>query len=412
MRTNLTSVDYAGRGKVVIGHPYIGRGGSESTLMWLIEGLKRDFDVTVVTTSGWDLPALNAFYGTHVGVNEVTLRIAPVPFLIRSRNAAALRGSCYQRYARQIAGEYDIRLSAYNMTDWGLPAIHFIADFSWNREIRDRLHPPSLGLIYRKSLLRWAYLKISAAYEKPSGRDLLRDDLLIANSRWTETLVQEHCGIKCAAVVYPPVCSDFPAVPWKQKEQAFVMIGRIAPEKQIEKAIAILGSVRRRGYLVRLHLCGQIENDLYGKRIEQLCQENSGWIVLEGRVSGTKKADILSRCRFGIHACAADAFGISVAEMVKAGAIVFAPNNGGQTEILDSPALLFETVDDAADKICAVLASSEKQSALCAHLREKAALFSAEIFVDSSIAVVKSSLNRQFRMGEAITGFSRLTQKP
>ena len=103
--------------------------------MWLIEALKHDFDVTVVTTGGWNLASLNDYYGTWVKENEVTVRIASVPFLLQSLNAAALLGGCYQCFARQIAAEYDVRISAYNMTDWGLPAFHFIADFSWHREI-------------------------------------------------------------------------------------------------------------------------------------------------------------------------------------------------------------------------------------------------------------------------------------
>ncbi len=111
----------------------MGRGGSESNVMWLIEALKRDCDVTVVTTGGWDLAALNKFYGTQVREDEVKVRIAPVPILARNMTAVALRGSCYQRFALQIADQYDVRISAYNATDWGLPAVHFIADFCWHR---------------------------------------------------------------------------------------------------------------------------------------------------------------------------------------------------------------------------------------------------------------------------------------
>jgi hypothetical protein len=48
--------------------------------MWLIELLKRDFEVTVVTTGGWDLKALNSYYGTRIQENEVKVRIAPVPW--------------------------------------------------------------------------------------------------------------------------------------------------------------------------------------------------------------------------------------------------------------------------------------------------------------------------------------------
>ena len=369
------------RQKVVIGHPKLGYGGSESTLMWLIEALKRDFDVTVVTTGGWNLPALNGFYGTHIGEDEVKVRIAPVPFLARCLTVAAVRGACYQRFARQIAGEYDIRISAYNTTDWGLPAVHLIADFSWYREIRERLDPPSPGFIYRDSPLRNAYLRIAAAYGKPSARDVLRDDIVIANSRWSAAIVKQYCGVNCAAVLYPSVWTEFPQVPWEERELAFAMIGRIATEKQIERAIEILEAVRQRGHAIRLHLCGQIEDDLYGRRIARLCRERANWIVTEGRVSGAKKTEILTHCRFGIHARAAEPFGVSVAEMVKAGAIVFAPNDGGQAEILGHPGLLFSTIDEGVEKILNALESPSQQSALRSHLTHQAQLFSAQSFV-------------------------------
>ena len=370
--------------KVVIGHPRLGRGGSEARVMWLIEALKWDFDVTVVTTGGWDLEALNSFYGTQVGKDEVKVRIAPVPWLVRGLSAAALRGACFQRFARRIAGEYDVRISAYNPTDWGLPAVHFIADFSWHREIRDRLHPPSPGFVYRDTILRRAYLRIATSYGRPSGRDTLRDDPIIANSRWSANLMKQFCGVDCAAVVYPSVWTEFPNVPWDEKEQAFVMIGRIAPEKRIERAITILEAVRQQGHAIRLHLCGKIENDLYGRHIAQLCRERSDWIVPEGRVSGIRKAQILASCRFGIQACGAEGFGISVAEMIKAGAIVFASADGGQAEILRNPDLLFTAAEDAANKICAVLSTKEKHGTLRAHLAKRSKMFGAEEFMEAA----------------------------
>lgn len=380
------------RPKVVIGHPKLGFGGSESTVMWLIEALKRDFDVTVMTTGGWDLVELNRYYGTQVGENDVKVRIAPIPFPVRNLSAAALRGACYQRFARQIAGEYDVRISAYNPTDWGLPAVHFIADFSWHREIRERLHPPSPGFIYRKSPLRRAYLKIAKAYERPSGRDVLRDDLVIANSQWTAALIKQFCGVDCAAVVYPSVWTEFPEVPWEQKEQAFAMIGRIAPEKQVEQAIAILEAVRQRGHAIRLHLCGQIEDNLYGRRIARLCQKRADWIIPEGRVSGANKAQILAQCRFGIQTCGAEGFGISVAEMVKAGAIVFAPNDGGQAETLQHPDLLFSNINEAIEKILPVLENPSLQSALRTHLTHQAQRFSSQSFVREAQAIIAGVL--------------------
>ena len=374
----------------------MGRGGSEARVMWLIEALKRDFDVTVLTTRGWNRTELNSFYGTQVQENEVKVRIAPVPWLVRHLSVSALRGACYQRFARRIAGEYEVRISAYNPTDWGLPAIHFIADFSWHRKLRERLHPPSPGFLYRDTPLRRAYLGIASAIGSLSGRDVLRDDMVIANSLWTAATIKEYCGVDCAAVVYPSVWTEFPDIPWEDKEEAFVMIGRIAPEKQVERAIEILDAVRKCGHSIHFHLCGQIENDLYGRRVARLCQDHAGWIVPEGRVIGARKAQILAHCRFGIQTCGAEAFGISVAEMVKAGAIVFAPADGGQTEILDQPDLLFSTVNEAVEKILAVLENPSQQSAIRAHLARRSEIFNAERFMEAArVQVMRKPLNIQ-----------------
>lgn len=358
--------------------------------MRLIEVLKSEYDVTVATTGGWDLAELNAYYGTQIKENEVKVRIAPMPWPLRNLNVAALRGAWFQRFASRIACEYDLRISAYNPTDWGLPAIHFIADFSWHREFRERLDPVP-GFLYRDSIVRRVYLRIAAACGNPSGRDLLHDDVVIANSRWTADLIRQTWGAHCAAVIYPPVWSEFPEVPWEEKENAFVMIGRIAPEKRIEDAIAILEGVRARGHAIRLHLCGEIGSDDYGRKISQLCRERMDWIVVEGRVSGTRKSQILANCRFGIQTRRAEAFGISVAEMVKAGAIVFAPNNGGQVEILDHSSLLFADVNEAVEKIHDALSHVSFQSSLRMHLRRRADFFTRQTFVKEAPAVLSAT---------------------
>jgi glycosyltransferase involved in cell wall biosynthesis len=390
------------RPKVIIGHPMLGRGGSESFVMWLIEALKRDFDVTVVTTGGWNLATLNKFYGTEVAGDEVKVRIAPLPWPVRSRSVAALRGAAYQRFARRIASEYDVRISAYNLTDWGLPAIHFIVDFSWHKGIRDRIDPPSPGFVYKDSLLRKAYMGLASAIESPSGRDPLRDDQLIAVSDWIAQTVKRDCGIQCAAMFYPPVWSEFPAIAWEKKEDSFAMIGRISPEKQVETAISILSAVRHLGHPIKLHLCGQIEGDLYGRRVTGLCRENSDWIIPEGRVSGERKASILAHCRYGIQARSAEPFGISVAEMVKAGAIVFAPHDGGQAEIIANPDLLFASESDAIAKIHRVLQSPSLQSAMHASSLDKAQSFSTATFISSVRGFVKDFMEKGERPKDAI----------
>jgi hypothetical protein len=81
--------------------------------------------------------------------------------------------------------------------------------------------------------------------------------------------------------------------------------------------------------------------------------------------------------------------------MVKAGAIVFAPNHGGPTEIIRHPDLLFANVDDAVTKICVVLSSPDKQDSLRAHLAHCAERFGGDIFMKESLAAVTSSATLQ-----------------
>jgi glycosyltransferase involved in cell wall biosynthesis len=404
-KSDLDGINARGGGvrpKVVIGHPMLGLGGSEAVVMWLIEALKKKCDMTIATTSGWNRQKLNEFYGTQVEEDQIRVRVAPLPWPLRSRSVAALRGAVYQRFARRIAGEYDVRISAYNITDWGRPAIHFLADFSWNKQIRDRVDPPSSGLIYEDSLLRKAYLGLASAIELPSGRDPIHDDQLIANSRWTAETVRQNCDVQCAATIYPPVWSEFPDVAWEDKENSFVMIGRISPEKRIEKAISILSAVRSHGHSIKLHLCGHIEDDLYGHRIDALCRKNSEWIIPEGRVSGERKISILAGCRYGIQARSAEPFGISVAEMVKAGAIVFVPHDGGQAEIVENPDLLFTSESDAAAKIHRVLQSAPLQSALHISLKEKAQSFSKTSFISSVQEFLESFMRKSSLSANAV----------
>lgn len=371
---------YGRRPKVAIGHPMLGRGGSEGSLMWMIEALKQDCDVTVLTTKGWQLDEMNDFYGTAVRTNEVHIRRIPTP-LPDGVSAAALRGAIFQRFLRRVASEYDIRISAYNPSDWGLPAIHKMADFSWNYAIRRQYDTPAQGFAYQDTFLRRTYLGLCHMIDNPSGRNYLGQDLILANSHWVAEQLREYRNGKLVPVEYPPVWCKFPLVRWEAKEFAFVMIGRIAIEKRIEHAIAILAGVRARGHNLKLHLCGRFEHDSFSRMIRHLCDKHSDWIVTHGQVTGEEKLNILSSCRYGIHSCTREAFGISVAEMIKAGAVVFAPKTGGQVEILDHEQLLFASEADAVDKIDAVLRSDELQANLRNHLSVRAAKLSTESFM-------------------------------
>jgi len=368
---------------VGICHPLLGRGGSEAAALWAITELKQDYDVSLVTAGDVDLEGLNEFYGTALKASDFALRQALVPFFMRrNATAAALRRAYYQRFCRQVAPEFDLMISTYNFCDFGVPAIHFVADFTFDGELSGHWDARPRGLaalLYGNHPLRKAYLWLCRRIRRPSGRDFMTQDLTLANSRWTAGLLKERYGIE-AGVLYPPVAGEFPAIPFAEKEDGFVFIGRVAPEKRVERVVEILSRVRGLGHGVHLHLIGQIDGSPYGRMVRRLCAEQGDWIHAEGSKSGEAKWRLIAGHRYGINARLGEAFGISVAEQVKAGSIVFVPEEGGQAEIVGHPLLTYGSVGDAVGKVDRVLREGETRRALLDHLSKRADAFSIPSF--------------------------------
>jgi glycosyltransferase involved in cell wall biosynthesis len=381
-----------GKLKIGIAHPRIERGGSEARVMWSLEALKNDFDVSLITACGVEIDKLNRFYGTTVKESEFHVLPVSMPGLLRHSNVGdALRGAFFQRYCRKAACRFDAVVSAYNLCDFGIPAIHFIADFSWDENIRKEHDPKPCtvrGIFHRSRVFRKAYLSAVGAITQPSGRNLFGgEDLILANSLWSAGIMKEKYGID-VDVVYPPVQADFIADSSEEREVGFVCIGRISPEKRVERIIAILKKVRGRGHDIHLHVIGEADRTPYGRFVQGLCEQERDWVVLEGRQFGAAKNRLLTQHCFGIHGRSWEPFGISVAEMVKAGCIVWVPNGGGQVEIVDHPLLIYNSLEDAVFKIEYVLKRNEVQRELREHLANHLDRFSTARFVSAIREVV------------------------
>jgi glycosyltransferase involved in cell wall biosynthesis len=367
--------------------------------MWGAEALMQEFDVSIITTNAIDLGGLNSFYGTNISTQEVTIRRVPVPCMLsKERGAAAIRGALFQRAMRRIAHEYDVLISAYNLCDCGVPAIHLL-DLSWDEELRTRFSVPPTGIegmFHRIAPVRAMYLWLGRFFAQPSGRDLFAgDDLLLAYSAWIASLIERKHHVKCG-VLHPPVPGVFTDIPFNNRNRDFVCMGRISEEKRIERMLEILTKVRDRGHQARLRLVGGFGRDTYARKIETLVRGLS-WVALEGAVSEQRKAGILASSRYGIHGAEGEGFGIAIAEMVKAGCVTFAPAEGGSAEILDHEALLYRGNDDAVEKIIAVLSNEPLRWELSAHLRRQADKFSAEKFMSGLREAIERFIQQRKR---------------
>ena len=367
--------------RVAITHPRLGQGGSEARALWAIEALTGSYEVTLVTTVEVDFPSLNAYYGTHLSLGDAAVVRAPLPPLLRGTGRfAAFRGHLFQRFCQSIADRFDLMISTYNPVDFGVPGVQFIADFSFDDGIRRELDGTGRGLsrlVYGANPLRKLYLGLCSAIS-PAGPERWSDNLTVANSEWSRRIMDERFGVK-ARTVYPPVLGEFPEVGFEERENGFVCVGRLVPEKRIDVVIEVLRRVRQRGQDVHLHILGGGDS-VYVKYLQGLQAKNRDWVFLEGWVGGEKKARMITDHRFGISGRKDEPFGIAVAEMVKAGCIVFVPNGGGQVEIVDHASLVFDDDNEAVDKICRVLEDTSLQNDLTAHLAQGMDRFSVEAF--------------------------------
>jgi len=384
------------RPKIAIIHPrLIPGGGSEAKPMWMLETFKNDYDLYLITMGEVDLNILNEAYGTNLKPEEIKIISFPIPMLFK-RRFDALRGYKLARFCKDNASQFDLMISTYNTMDFGKRGIQCIADFSFDDKLRRAFHPELKGLdsfIYRASPLRTFYLKLG---KKLAGisKDNWKRNLTIANSLWTEKIMKDVHGIE-SRVIYPPVASKFPNIPWNNREFGFISLARLVPEKRIDRVIEILRRVRSMGWDIHFHILGRLDNSDYGAEIRKLCEKSGDWISLEGMVIGQKKLEFIVRHKFSISGRDSEPFGIAVVETAKAGCIVWVPNGGGQVEIVNHPSLIYDDLDDAVNKISRVLNNAAMQETLLAHLNNECRKFSTQIFQFEINDVVKNFLKHE-----------------
>ncbi len=385
------------KAKVAIVHPGMGFGGSEAPALWTIEALKRDYDVTLISMRDVGLERLNAYYGTSLAPGDFSHRRVRLPAGLRgTEKFAGLKGRFLLRHVRRAAPLFDVLISAYGPMDFGKPGIQMIADLSFVEEWRLDLNPSFRswkGWFYGKTLVRDVYLGVCDGVARVHS-EAWKQNLTLANSRWSARRLLEKYGIP-SQVVYPPVAVNFPAVPFSARDCGFVCLGRVAPEKCVHSVIAILQKVRERGHDVHLHILGGIDNSDYAHKVRRLAEQFREWVHLEGWVQGEQKVKLLTGHRFGIHARPNEPFGIAVAEMVRAGCLVFVPNEGGQVEIVNQPALTFQDEAEAVEKIHAVLASEAEAEKLRDRLHDACDAFSVTTFVKTMRSTVADFASRR-----------------
>jgi glycosyltransferase involved in cell wall biosynthesis len=351
-------------------------GGGAGVAAWMLEALRRDHDVTLLAHRPPTFAEVDRFFGTRLAEGGVAVELTRAP-RIPGLRLALLRQHHIFRAARRAAGRHDVVISNENETWIGRRCIQYV-HFPWGYLPRP---PIELRWYHQVPAALALYRRLARAI---SGfrTDLMKTNLTLANSHWTAGKLREWYGMSGVVVLPPPVIGAGTPSPWSERRSGFVMLGRLSREKRVESAVAVLQRVRAAGEPITLCLVGVPDDGPYLERLRPLL-DASPWVTRHDRVSRDDLSRILREHRYGIHAMVDEHFGMAVAEMARAGNIVFAHGSGGPREILGDPRLLFADEDDAATKILAVLRDEELQRELSRDLATRALPYSEEHFCET-----------------------------
>lgn len=395
--------DTAARKRVLLVQPSVQPpGGGNGVAAWMLHALQGDYDVSVLTLTPFDAESINRFYGTSIDSSRITpLQGLPRLYALLTKlktPLALLKSSLLFREMHRLGkaakgatpalgGGWDLVITANNEADLHRPGIQYVHYPAYMRP-----RPDVDRRSYHVNRLMDLYYELCDRLAGVTRGGVMRN-LSLVNSDWTGRLMSAWYGGTETVTLYPPVAGDFPAVPWEQRAVSFVCIGRISPEKELDRVLDILSAVRRRFPAVRLNIIGTSGPDGYTRHVLGRIAEEREWVTLHENISRAELVRLVASHRFGLHAMAAEHFGMGVAEMVRAGVVTWVRNGGGQVEIVgNDERLLYESNDEAIAKICAALADDAHALALRAQVLAQRDRFSEGVFVDDFRRIVADYL--------------------
>ena len=355
-------------------------GGGNGVIAWMIHALQDEYDVSLLSLERFDAESINRFYGTAIEASKVHAeRAYPVLNRVFERiplPLALLKSSLLIRRLREVHGAFDLIITANNEANLHRPGIQYV---HYPTHLRPR---PDVDLRrYHHERLMTPYYRLCTWLSGVTAEGIKRN-LTLVNSDWTGAhMAAAYPGI-ATTTLYPPVAGDFPDVPWSEREEGFIAIGRLAPEKDYDRIFDILAGVRRTRPQLRLQLVATRGLEPYEAHVRARAEAERSWVTVHDDLPRTELVRLMSRQRYGIHAMAEEHFGMGVAEMVRAGCLVWVPNGGGQVEIVGrEERLLYRDNEDAVTKITAALDDESLARGLREHLEPYRERFSERVFV-------------------------------
>jgi glycosyltransferase involved in cell wall biosynthesis len=375
--------------RVLLVHPRIvASGGGQSVAAWTLQALRETTELSLLTWVPVDYEGVNRLFGTSLKPGDFRVYRTPSwPSRFMDSlptSVELLKLFLMQRWCRKLdaAERFDVLIGTNNEIDFGRRGIQYV-HFPWSYLPRPEVDR------------RWYHTEAAVAAYRAACRLLsdvseerIRENVTLVNSAFIGNKVRQVRG-GSSIVLPPPVPGGFPEVPWTDREEAFICVGRFSPEKRWENAVEIVRRLREGGRSVRLTLVCTPDNPRYEGQIRMLAERHADWMTIRANLPRKELVNFVARHRYGLHLMEGEHFGIAPAELQRGGCLPFVHRSGGPMEIVGGEErLMFETVDDAVGKTAAVLDSETLQQELRKRAAERAQLYTAEHFVASVRRIV------------------------
>jgi glycosyltransferase involved in cell wall biosynthesis len=360
-------------------------GGGNAVAAWMIHALAGPHEVATLTASRWRPAAMNAFYGTSIPEGIVATHVvsAPLSWLscLPDHRLTRVRMCSVLRSARLFAKNYDLLMTADNYGTFATPGLQYL-------HFPAALHPTPQRLA---PIVNLYFAFCDRLVGLPWDR--ARQNVTVANSRWTANGLLKRHGVPAAHVLYPPVIDPGVGLPWDARSNRFLCVGRFHGSKRVEVAMSIVRRVRAGAIPdARLTIVGSPVDQDYTRRLRRLAASDSDWVELRENLTRAQLNELMGRSRYGLQAMEDEHFGMATAEMLRAGCLAFPHRSGGSPEVVDDDErLLWRSEDEAVTRITAVVRDPELQREICSRMRTHSRAFSTERFVEQARAIVEAA---------------------
>lgn len=385
--------------KALVIHPDLyAFGGAELVALRMINQLSKIVDHITVIHSGKELDVNLVKKWTNIWLDQSKVVFQSTFFrpTLVGKSGALIKYAFALRSARRVAHDFDLVVSTYGECTFRAKNVIQYIHFPLFIGTRENFHfLGARNLNWFKFVSRKAYILICKIISRWDP-DIVINHTTLTNSDWTLRYITRcYNGISCSRL-YPGAKIGISRehrdyVPWHLRSNDFVMLGRIVPNKQIEKAINIINRLNNHGFNCHLNIIGN-GCSRYLKKLNGLIRGKN--ISLHIGLSRENVEKIISCKKYGIHAYDDEHYGIAVAEMQMLGCIVFVPNSGGQCEIARSMLQQYSSVDDAVSKITNILKSEECQEKILGEIDQVNSEMSLECFNRRFVECVNERLHQ------------------